>query len=200
MSARNPVGTPQPLDPNTLELLSRTLTPIRKDEVIVYRGAERLSIISFRAPARGRLSRHAIRLLGDCAEHYKQGSRYPGALRASQGELAGFAVFEPVAEYDAAAPDQYQIKWTKGYKQASIDLLQVLQPRNLQVSRGHVAEMPFTLESLPNNVGLRLVLHLLEAHVRVIKEIPKEEEANFTNDDADEQEKEEPGAAPGTQE
>lgn len=201
MSARNPIGAPQPLDPKLLEQLSQQVESLRKDEVTVYRGHERLSLISFAAPARGRLTRQAMKRLGDCAERRGHDSRYPAALRARKGAVAGYALFEPLTTYDQHAPDQYPIRWSKGYRQAHVDLLPILQPRNLQVPKGYVAEMPLSLEDLPNGLGWHLILHLLESHVRAVKEIPKEEEADFTNDEENgkEQEKPKKGAAAGTQ-
>lgn len=185
MSARNPNGTPQPLETRLLEQLAQDIEPLRKDEVTVYRGHERLALISFAAPANGRLTRHAMRLLGDCCQHHGLDSRFPKALRGQKGALPGFVLFEPLMTFDRHAQDQFEIKWSKGFRQAHIQLLEILQPRNLQVPKGYIAEMPLTLAKLPNGVGWRLILHLMEAHVRPVNEVPKSEEEDFINKDED---------------
>lgn len=164
--------------------MAQELKPVRKDEFVVYRGGERTPILSISAPGRGRFTRHAIRLIGDLAEEWKLDSRFPQALKAQTGGVAGYILMEPVLHYDQNAPDQYPINWARGNRLAYIDLLPILQPRNLEVSKDYVAEAPVSLEKLGND-RYYLVLHLIDIQVRREKDIAKEEEGEFEARDED---------------
>lgn len=184
MSARNRRYQARRLSDELLQQMGQDLTPVRKDEFLVYRGAERTPIISISAPGRGRFTRHAIRMIGDLAEDWRQSSRFPQALRALRGGLASYILMEPVVTYDQHAPDQYPINWARGNRLAYIDLLPILQPRNLDVAQEYVAELPVSLEDLPNGKSY-LVVDLSDVHIRREKEIPKEAEAEFEAQDED---------------
>jgi len=73
--------------------------------------------------------------------------------------------WSPINLYDPDAPDQYPLNWYKGNRQANIDLLAVLQPRNLQVPPGFVFEIPVSVDELPG-AGYYLLLHTGTASLR----------------------------------
>lgn len=184
VSPKNESGAAPALSADVLRQMAEGLESIRKDEVTVYRGTERRAILSLASPARGRLSAHSIRLVGDCCARRGLASRHPQALKAYRGKLAGYILFEPVEVHDPTQTDQYEINWYKGNRVAFVDLLEIMQPRNLEVPQGYVSEMPVSLEQLPG-AGWLIVLHSGAATVRPEKEVTPEEEEQFTATDED---------------
>lgn len=157
-------GSAPALSPQILAQLGANLEPIRKDTQPIYRGQERVPLLSVRSPASGRFLAHAIDLIGDCSEKRRLESRYPQALRALKGGVPGYILMEPIQVHDPTAPDQYELKWYRGNQIAAIDLLEILQPRNLEVPKGFVSEMPVSLEQI--NTAAFIVIHTGDATVR----------------------------------
>lgn len=170
-------GTPRRLSPEMLQQLADGLTPVKKGTVPVPKGNQRESMISVVTPAMGRLPRLSIRLVGDCAQACNLESRTPGALRADKNDkLPGYLVFEPVQTYDKTALDHYELKWSDGNRALSIDLMEILQPRNMVVPKGYVTEIPLVLDELPTGRSV-LILYLHDAKTREMRSAEREAQA-----------------------
>ncbi len=186
------------LDQTLRQKLASSLRPITKDEVTVFKGNERRPIISVESPAQARFSAHAIKLIGKCARARGLESRFPQALRALRGGVPGYLVFEPVMTYDASDSSLFELNWYDGNRVIRMNMIQLLQPRNLEVPKGFVSEMPVSLEELGGKQYI--VIHSGDAIIRDKNEITEEEERTLlTATDDDLKDDPEDLAAPGAQ-
>lgn len=176
MPPMNQDGAAAPISAALLAEIEKGLRPIRKDEATIYRGNERRPIFSVRSPAYGYASVKAAILIGDCAVANNLESRAPEALQALGSTVPGYVIFRPVEIYDPNQKDQYPLSWRKGNRVVSVNLLEILQPRNLEVPKGYVAEMPVSIETLPSG-GTYVFLHTGESVIRV-ERANEEEELN----------------------
>lgn len=151
------------------QALNQNLQPLRKDEVIIQTGNERLPIASVRSPGSAKLLMNACKAVRTSARKRSMETDAPPALRILRTTMSNYVVAEPVARYDSAATDQYELKWNDKKTEAHMDLLPLLQPRNMEVPQGFVTEIPITLENVNN---WSLVLHLGEASTREESEGP----------------------------
>lgn len=185
MSNPNQDGKAPKISADLLQQIASTLKPVKNDQAL-YRRNQRPPLLSLKSPARGRFTAHGIQLIGDLASHWEQSSRNPQALRASDSDVPGFLLLEPVAIYDSTDRDLYPITWLEGFRQASINLRPLLQPRNLEAPEGYVREFPISLLQLPGSNGkYYLFLHTADSKVRPEGEITPEEEEDFTATDDD---------------
>lgn len=198
MVRRNRTAAAAPLSNTVKQQLAQNLQPIRKDEAVLYRSNERDPLVSVRSPALGHLTSHAVRLIGDCMEKRRQESRQPQALRAFKGAVPGFVIMEPVTLWDPTALDQYELNWYRGNRRATVDLRPILQPRNLEVPPGYVAEMPVSLEELPNS-GWFILLHSGDAVVRLEGDVDRIPPDDLDDEDELAEEKLEAETAAGKQ-
>lgn len=155
------------------EQLSKSLTPDTSSGP-VFRGTELGYVIVCRPPARGRLGVHMVDRLAECCRLRKMDTTAPGALRRLKGDVPGYAILEPVEQYDRRAADQHKLKWSENRQEAVVDLLPILQPINQTVARNYVSEIPVSLEQLNNQWFL--VLHLDDAVTRAVGSQEKESE------------------------
>ncbi|HLN60921.1 MAG TPA: hypothetical protein VK464_05160 [Symbiobacteriaceae bacterium] len=154
------------LSADLLQNLVQGLKPITKDTTPVLKGKEREPMISYYSPAYGRINKGAVALVVRSAKDRKLDTSAPGALRLlNNDDVPGYIVLEPVLQYDRTAKDQYELIWSKGNSVAHIDMLTVMQPRNMEVPKGYVNEIPLSLQTLPGNSSL-LILHLADAEMR----------------------------------
>lgn len=165
MAPRNLKGAAPAIDMKVLEQMANSLESVKKGEERVYRGNERLPILSVSPPAYGSFSAHGIDLIQECAEKRNLESKAPQALRLHKSAVQGFLILEPLDLYDPTQEDQFEVQWSRGNQLARIDLLEALQPRNLEVPAGYVSEIPLSLQQLPRR-GWYLILHTGDAHVR----------------------------------
>ena len=158
------------LTPEMLQALAAGLKPLTRDESALVKGNEREAIIAFSCPAYGRLPKHSIRLVRAAAKQRGLETITPGALRVLKNEnLLGYLVLEPVVTYDSAASDQYQLRWERGGRVAYVEMLSLLQPRNMAVPKGFVSEIPLSMETLPTGTHPVLILHLTDAVMREVE-------------------------------
>lgn len=184
MSNPNQDGKAPKISEDVLQRIASTLKPVRNDQLL-YRRNQRPPLLSLNNPARGRFTAHAIQFIGDLATYWGLDSRYPQALRAHESNVPGFLLLEPVAVYDSTDKNQYPITWLEGFRQASINLRPLLQPRNLEAPEGYVREFPVSLHQLPGSDSKHyLFLHTNDSKVRPEGEITPEEE-DFTAADGD---------------
>lgn len=165
MAPRNLKGAAPAIDKRVLEQMAESLEVVKKGEERVYRGNERHPILSVSAPAHGVFSAHGVDLIKECAVKRKLESQVPQALRVLKSAVPGYMILEPLDHFDPTQPDQFQLLWYRGNQQATIELLEAFQPRNLEVPAGYVSEMPLSLEDLPRR-GCFLILHTGDAVVR----------------------------------
>lgn len=119
---------------------------------------------------------HSLRQLRLCAERRRLETTNPPAIKIHKTALAGHLLIEPLATYDKNAPDQYEVKWLQGFRQAYVDLLPVLQPRNMEVPKGFVTEVPVLADELGPNQHY-LILFLNDAVTRELDEVMEQDEA-----------------------
>jgi hypothetical protein len=151
-------------------LLQQTMTPARKDESQVVKGTQQGIMASVRSPAYARLPLLTVGKLMLLAKNRKQETEYPEALRFHKTALTGVFTAEPVAKYDESQTDLYQLTWSDDKKTASVDLLPLLQPRNMQVAPGFVNDVPITVQSI--NKAEYLIFHFNEGELREEEEGP----------------------------
>jgi len=163
--------------------IAQSMVPVRQDEVMVIRGKERTPLASVRCPALTTFLMHGAKLIRSCAKKRNLETDLPGALRIHRTAVTGYVTAEPVAKFDSNAADQYELKWDNTKTRASINLLPVLQPRNLEVAEGFVMEIPVSLEMLNNSPYL--VLHLGDAHTREEEEGPPRKKKSDTSKNTD---------------
>ena len=160
------------------------MTPVHKSETVRIKSSEREALITTQSPARGRISFHAIRLIGEAAKQRKMDSRFPGALRINRTAVAGIMLMEPVRLYDETQPDLYEIKWTQGNRAATINLIHILEPLRLTVRRGYACEIPLSLPDPVEGAPSCLVLHLHDAVIRASNGAEKSEPVQTESEDA----------------
>lgn len=184
MSARKKTVEARKLGPEDLAKLAEGLQSVHRDATPVYRGNERLPILSIGSPALGRFSIHAIALTQQCSANRNLETTTPGALRIKKNEtMPGLIVMVPVLKYEKNETDLYQLRWYRGNNAASINLLALLQPRNQASPKGYVNEVPVSLEELPGN-GWVLLLHMEDAEMRPVDSTDLEEETAAAADHA----------------
>lgn len=175
MAPRKLKGAAPVLTEALRQQLAQSLVPIRRDEVPIYRGQERRPIFAVESPAHGRGTAKTCSLIHDCSKQRNLESDKPGALRINKTAVSGYLAAEPVLKYDQFTPDLYELTWPAGRSRVDIDLLPILQPRNLEVPQGYVTEIPVSLETL--NGKAYLILHLDAAETRTIQEMSEEQKA-----------------------
>lgn len=127
--------------------MAETLVPILKGETPVYRGNEREALISYEAPAIGRATSHTVALVNQGAK--LTGIRRAHAIRVHESANKDIITCQLLAKYDPNASDQYKLNWYEGYRFFTVQMIEIFQPRNLQVAPGYVFEVPASLEDLP---------------------------------------------------
>jgi len=151
-----------------IQQLAQGMAPIQNEEAV--RGQERFPIASIRHPAAARFPKHGANLIKACAGRRSLESDFPAALRFHKTGISTILAAEPLAKFDPHATDQHELKWSDDNVSALMDMLLILQPRNMEVAEGFVMEMPIALEQ----VGQQwfLLFHLADAVTRVEEEGP----------------------------
>ncbi|HYF76523.1 MAG TPA: hypothetical protein VD973_05305 [Symbiobacteriaceae bacterium] len=147
-----------------LTLLAQSMTPARKDEAQVYRGTEQGIMASVKSPAYARLPLHTIGKIMLLAQARNLETEYPEALRFLKTALTGVFTAEPVAKYVESQTDLYELIWADDKKSAAVDLLYLLQPRNMQVAPGFVLDLPVTVRPIGRDEFL--IFHFNEGELR----------------------------------
>ena len=127
--------------------MAESLTPMLKGETPVYRGNEREALIAYDAPAKGRATSHTVDLVNQGAK--ANGIRRAHAFRVLESVNKEVITCELLAKFDPNAADQCKLNWYEGYRFFTVQMLEMFQPRNLQVPSGYVFEVPVSLEDLP---------------------------------------------------
>lgn len=153
-----------------LTLLAQSMTPARKDEAQVFKGTEQGIMASVKNPAYARLPLHTVAKIMLLAKTRKLETEYPEALRFHKTALTGVFTAEPVAKYDEAQTDLYELKWNDDKKSAAVDLLPLLQPRNMEVAPGFVNDVPITIRAI-GKVDF-MIFHFNEGELREEEEGP----------------------------
>jgi hypothetical protein len=71
-------------------------------------------------------------------------------------------------ENDSA--DLFEVVWNDAQGRASVNLLELLQPRNMSVSRGQIMELPLRIQGIPELNGDCLVIDMSEPAYRNVRE------------------------------
>lgn len=184
----------QPLDPATVKQALQTMTPVRKDEKLITNAREREALISTSTRARGRLTYHTRQMVAEAARQRGMDSRFPGAFRINRTVVAGVMIMDPVPVYDKNQPDLYEIRWTRGNRDASVNLLEILEPLKLTVTKEYACEIPVSMTPQTDDTPSYMVLHLQDAVIRPISEVDK---SQFTDPEQKKKETVKPGKTKG---
>jgi len=175
VTRRNLKGVAPVLSAEVKQQLASTLEAVKKNVETIYRGTERLPILSVRSPGQAKLTAHTCRLVRTCCRQRNLETTRPAAVLVRRGSVGGYLMLEPLVKFDPNAPDQYALAWHSTKSEAYVDLLPVLQPRNLEVAAGSVMEVPVSLEDLAGKPYL--VLHLAVATTRAVTKMSREDPA-----------------------
>lgn len=146
------------------------LVLVKRSETEVYRGQERLPLLSLRSPAYGFFSsRGTERMVQVCAAR-GLGTNRPNRLEIHYSNTARAIIGVPMIVTDAADDeDLFEITWNESQGRAAINLLELLQPRNMTVPRDQIMELPISVREV-SNLGHCLVIDMSEPVYRSVRE------------------------------
>lgn len=152
------------------------LIPVKRTETEVYRGNERTPMLSIGSPARGLFNARASSRIAQIADRRSLGSQRPNRFQIHYSNSALSMVIVPMLMAETDDEDLFEVLWTDRDGRAQVNLMEVLQPRNMMVPRGQVMELPVRIEDLPT-LGPCIVVDMRAPVFRTVREEPNVEVA-----------------------
>lgn len=147
------------------------LARIKRSETEVYRGNERTPLLLIRSPAAGAFNARGTDRVVQVSRSRGLGTDRPNRFDIHYSAAAQAIMAVPMlVNEETEDEDLFEVKWPDSVTLANVNLIELLQPRNMAVPRGQVMEVPVRVQSVPELGGDCLVIDLSQPVYRNIRE------------------------------